>query len=317
MINFGIVGLGRIGKVHLSNVQNHCLNAKVIAACPVKSKDQEFLKDNGVELYYNDYKQMIQEAQIDAVIIASPTALHYDHIIMAAGAGKHIFCEKPVTISLSQISQICKLIKKKKNIKHFVNFEFPRISAFEFFKKKISKNIKINKISVNWFIQIPHQNRPSWKNDHKKGGGIFFNYICHSLYYLEDLFGKFLLIKSLKNSSNYNAIFQNQNKNFKIQLNLKILSSNSKKNPIHKIKIFSNKGIFYLESKTKSLRNEFILRKSKKVLFKPKVSTEDFRLEPTLKNLKNFEKNIINNELTKPNFFDAKRVHQLINKLNS
>ena len=92
MINFGIVGLGRIGKVHLSNVQNHCLNAKVTAACPVKSKDKEFLNDNGVEFYYNDYEQMIREAQIDAVIIASPTAFHYDHIVIAAEAGKHIFC---------------------------------------------------------------------------------------------------------------------------------------------------------------------------------------------------------------------------------
>ena len=312
-INVAIIGKNFGYKV-IFKVINKVKSFNVIAFCFKNKSNINF--DKNIKIYDN-WKKLLKNRKINAVIITSPPKTHFNIIKESIKRNIHIFCEKPVTISLSQISQICKLIKKKKNIKHFVNFEFPRICAFEFFKKKISKNIKINKISVDWFIQIPHQNRPSWKNDHKKGGGIFFNYICHSLYYLEDLFGKFLLIKSLKNSSNYNAIFQNQNKNFKIQLNLKILSSNSKKNPIHKIKIFSNKGIFYLESKTKSLRNEFILRKSKKVLFKPKVSTEDFRLEPTLKNLKNFEKNIINNELTKPNFFDAKRVHQLINKLNS
>ena len=61
MINFGIVGLGRIGKVHLSNVQNHCLNAKVTAACPVKSKDKGFLNENGVESHFDHYDQMIKE----------------------------------------------------------------------------------------------------------------------------------------------------------------------------------------------------------------------------------------------------------------
>ena len=110
MINFGIVGLGRIGKVHLSNIQAHCLNAKVTAACPVKSKDKEFLKDNGVELFYNDYEQMIQEAQIDAVIIASPTAFHYDHIVIAAGAGKHIFCEKPIDLNYENVKIVSEIV---------------------------------------------------------------------------------------------------------------------------------------------------------------------------------------------------------------
>lgn len=45
MLNIGIVGLGRIGKIHLSNVQRYIPNAKVIAACPVSKKDESFLKD--------------------------------------------------------------------------------------------------------------------------------------------------------------------------------------------------------------------------------------------------------------------------------
>ena len=77
----------------------------------------------------------------------------------------------------------------------------------------------------------------------------------------------------------------------------------------------SNKGTFYLESKTESLKDEFILKKSKYILFKPKENIKDFRLKPTLVNLKNFEKSIVKNKLSNPNFFDAKRVHYLINKI--
>ena len=53
MVNFGIVGLGRIGKVHLSNVQRYFTNARVIAACSNENKHEEFLKEHGVNLYFD------------------------------------------------------------------------------------------------------------------------------------------------------------------------------------------------------------------------------------------------------------------------
>ena len=92
-----------------------------------------------------------------------------------------------------QISGICNLIKNKK-IKHFVNFEFPQIKAFKFFKEKILKKIKINKVIINWSMKIPLKKRSDWKNIHNKGGGIFYNYICHTLYYMEDLFGEIKIL---------------------------------------------------------------------------------------------------------------------------
>ena len=95
MINFGIVGLGRIGKVHLSNLQSYCPQAKVIAASPVKSKHKVLLEEYGIVHHCETFEEMMEVPNLDAVVIASPTAYHYDHILQAAKAGKHIFCEKP------------------------------------------------------------------------------------------------------------------------------------------------------------------------------------------------------------------------------
>ena len=50
---------------------------------------------------------------------------------------KHVFCEKPLTCSEKEANYVCKLIKKKKKISHMVNYEFPEIDAFRFFKKRI------------------------------------------------------------------------------------------------------------------------------------------------------------------------------------
>ena len=72
-----------------------------------------------------------------------------------------------------------------------------------------------------------------------------------------------------------------------------------------------------MESKTESLKDDFILKKFKNILFKKKENIKDFRLKPTLENIKNFEKSITKNKLSNPNYFDANRIHHLINKINS
>ena len=106
MVNFGILGLGRIGKIHLSNVQRYCSQAKVIAACSAENKHKAFLEEQGVPIYFENFEDMLKVPEIDAVIIASPTAFHYEHIHQAAQARKHIFCEKPIDLSLEKVKNI-------------------------------------------------------------------------------------------------------------------------------------------------------------------------------------------------------------------
>ena len=315
-INVAIIGKNFGYKV-IYKIIKKIKSFNLIAFC-FRSKPSSDL--NKKIIIYKDWRKLLKNKKINAIIITSPPETHFKIINEAIKRNIHIFCEKPVTRSLFQIAQICNLIKNK-DIKHFVNFEFPKIKAFKFFKDKILKKIKINKVIINWSMKIPQQKRSNWKNIHNKGGGIFYNYICHSLYYMENLFGKIKIEKFIKDSktkpSNLMVEFNNINKNFKIILNFKVLATNSKKRPIHQIKIISNKGAFYLESKTESLKDEFILKKSKSILFKPKENIKDFRLKPTLVNLKNFERSINKNRLLNPNFFDAKRVHYLINEINS
>jgi len=315
-INVAIIGKNFGYKV-IYKIIKKIKSFNLIAFC-FRSKPSSDL--NKKIVIYKNWRKLLKNKKINAIIITSPPETHFKIINEAIKRNIHIFCEKPVTRSLFQIAQICNLIKNK-DIKHFVNFEFPKIKAFKFFKDKILKKIKINKVIINWSMKISQQKRSNWKNIHNKGGGIFYNYICHSLYYMENLFGKLKIEKFIKDSkkkpSNLRVEFNKINKNFKIILNFKLLATNSKKRPIHRIKIISNKGVFYLESKTESLKDEFILKKSKNILFKPKENIKDFRLKPTLVNLKNFERSIIKNRLSNPNFFDAKRVHYLINEINS
>ena len=85
---------------------------------------------------------------------------------------------------------------------------------------------------------------------------------------------------------------RNIKKNFIIYINFKILSLKSKQKPIHQIKIFDKNNNFELFSKTKSLSDQFILKKSNKVIFKPIDNKKVFIFYPVFENLKNFQKSI-------------------------
>ena len=106
MIKIGIVGLGRIGKVHLHNIQHHIVEAQVIAACSRSEQSLDYAKQFGVEKLFTSYEKMLSEGGIDAVVVASPTALHFEHLKLAIAAQKHIFCEKPIDLSIENILEI-------------------------------------------------------------------------------------------------------------------------------------------------------------------------------------------------------------------
>ena len=109
MIKLGIVGLGRIGKVHLSNLLNFFPQVTVQSVCSGGGDSLSYAKELGVSNLFTDYKAMLSHGKLDAVIIASPTSLHKEHILSTLELGLPIFCEKPIDL---EIETVRKLVKK-------------------------------------------------------------------------------------------------------------------------------------------------------------------------------------------------------------
>lgn len=276
---------------------------------------------------YSSWRKMVLDKNIDAIAIAVPPSLHKSIISLAVKKNKHIFCEKPFTLSYKEANYICKLLKKNKKISHMVNYEFADIGAFAYFKKKIINNIKINKIHLSWFINSKKRSGVNWKENHSRGGGIIFNYICHSIYYLEYLFGKIdsvqtnIIFKKSNGVNTLSGIFFFKN-GLSTKLDIKIGSINKNIKPIHQLKIFSKKNNYILKTDLNSLADKFELSsftknfdKKRNILFKDTKNESDFRIEPTLKNSKRFSDWIFKGKEQNPNFFDAERVHLIINKM--
>ncbi|MGN0560764.1 MAG: inositol 2-dehydrogenase [Candidatus Fimenecus sp.] len=124
MLKIGIIGAGRIGKVHLESISYHVKNATVVAmADPFMNDETEaFIKGFGVEKIYKDYKEIINDAEIDAVMVCSSTDTHAPISIEAINAGKHVFCEKPLANTVDKILEIADALKAHPEVKFQVGF---------------------------------------------------------------------------------------------------------------------------------------------------------------------------------------------------
>ena len=101
-IKVGIVGLGRLGSVHAQNLAFKIPGCKLVAACSLEQKELDWAKDYlKVEYTTTDYKKMVDEADIEAVVIVSSSPEHCWMIEYALDAGKHVFTDKPLGCSTS------------------------------------------------------------------------------------------------------------------------------------------------------------------------------------------------------------------------
>ncbi len=103
-LRFGVIGAGRIGKIHAENLATRIPGVEVAALADVDLKAaQETAARLHIPAALVDYRAILSDPTIDAVAICSSTDTHARIIIEAAKAGKHIFCEKPVDHDLAKI----------------------------------------------------------------------------------------------------------------------------------------------------------------------------------------------------------------------
>lgn len=101
-LKVGCAGLGRMGKRHALNFLERTPRAELVAASSPDDTELEWAKTHlapyGVKLYKN-YDDMLKHEGLQAVVVASATAVHADQAIKAIGADKHVLCEKPLSTS--------------------------------------------------------------------------------------------------------------------------------------------------------------------------------------------------------------------------
>ena len=175
MVKIGIIGAGRIGKVHAKAASN--LNgAKIIwLADPIAPDLEETAKSMGFEKTSKNYKDILNDKEVDAIFICTPTDTHYTISMEALNFGKHVFCEKPVDLELGRVKDVKDLVAKTGK-KYMVGFNRRFDHNFMAIKENIDKGL----IGKPELIQITSRDpEPPPISYVKVSGGLFCDMMIH------------------------------------------------------------------------------------------------------------------------------------------
>ncbi|MDQ3005421.1 MAG: Gfo/Idh/MocA family oxidoreductase [Chloroflexota bacterium] len=139
-VRIGIIGTSYwVDEFHLPILQNHP-NALVQALCGRnQTNTEELARKFGVEKTFTDYRQMLDDGNLDAVIICTPEDQHHPMTMAALDKGLHVLCEKPMAFTADEAFEMLSKAKEKK-VKHMVNFTMRWIPHFQFLKHLMDNN---------------------------------------------------------------------------------------------------------------------------------------------------------------------------------
>jgi myo-inositol 2-dehydrogenase/D-chiro-inositol 1-dehydrogenase len=176
-INIGLIGAGRIGKLHCDNLTHFVAGAKVEAVAEVMLNDEirQWAEKNGIKKIYDDPLKIMADRKINAVFICSSTDTHADMIIRAAGAGKNIFCEKPIHTDIQKIKEALEAVEKA-GVKLMVGFS----RRFDHNHKKVHDTVASGKIGRPHIIKITSRDPEGPPLSYiAVSGGIFMDMAIH------------------------------------------------------------------------------------------------------------------------------------------
>ncbi len=178
-VKFGIIGVGAIGRLHAEHLAKHVHNASLVAiADSYVAAAKEVAGKLGVEKVYADYNEMLSDSEVEAVAIAAPTFLKKEMVPAATRKGKHVFVEKPMSLTVAECDMMISEARRA-GVKLQVGYQRRFDNGFVRVEKAVASG-DIGKIMIiNSATRDPPSNPQGWSIDPKLGGGIWLDTSSH------------------------------------------------------------------------------------------------------------------------------------------
>lgn len=190
-IRYGIIGCVGIGTTHGKAVQDAEGVDLVAAADTIEANAREFADNYDCE-WYTDHVEMIEDANLDAVSICTPSGTHSDIAVSAAKAGANILCEKPLDVYLDRIDS---MIETAEEVGVTLAGVYQRRTYSEHQRaKKAVENGKLGQMvlgdaMVKWHRTQGYYDSGNWRGTRKMDGGCLMNQAIHLIDLLQWLMG--------------------------------------------------------------------------------------------------------------------------------
>jgi myo-inositol 2-dehydrogenase/D-chiro-inositol 1-dehydrogenase len=176
-VKVGLIGAGRIGRLHGTNLAHSVAEADLAAVADPYLTDaaKEWAAEMGIEKVYDDPAKVLADPEIEAVFICSSTNTHADLIKRAAKAGKNIFCEKPIDTKLDRIREALDAVREA-NVKLQVGF----VRRFDHNHKKVHDVVASGRLGAPNVVKVTSRDPDHQSMDYiKVSGGIYMDMTIH------------------------------------------------------------------------------------------------------------------------------------------
>jgi UDP-N-acetyl-2-amino-2-deoxyglucuronate dehydrogenase len=194
MLNFALVGCGRIAKRHsellgLSQIEG----ARLAAVCDLEESKAKSIGERFTVPYYTDMHQMMRTESIDAAVVLTESGNHARNVVDLAQYGKHVIVEKPMALTLGDADAMIQACDKA-GVKLFVvkqnRFNVPVVKLREALEQGRFGKLVLGTVRVRWCRPQEYYDQASWRGTWAMDGGVLTNQASHHVDMLEWMLGE-------------------------------------------------------------------------------------------------------------------------------
>ena len=194
MINFALVGCGRIAKRHSELLaENQIKGAQLVAVCDVLVEKAEKIANKYNINAYSCFHEMMKTEKIDVVVVLTESGLHAQHAIELAPYKAHIVVEKPMALTLDDADSMIQACDKH-GIKLFVvkqnRFNVPVVQLRKALEQGRFGKLIMGTVRVRWCRPQEYYDQDSWRGTWAYDGGVLTNQASHHIDLLEWMMGE-------------------------------------------------------------------------------------------------------------------------------
>jgi predicted dehydrogenase len=191
MIKTAVIGIGKMGLSHCAIV-NANPDVELVAVCDTSSLVLDAFKKFSDVHCYSDYLKMLEKEELNSVIVATPTRLHFEIVMECLKRGLHVFCEKPFSLNPDE-GKTMTAEAGKHNLVNQVGFHNRFLGTFQELRRLISSGV-IGEVyhftGEAYGPVIVKEKTGTWRSKRSEGGGCLFDYASHVLDLIHFVLGK-------------------------------------------------------------------------------------------------------------------------------
>lgn len=201
VVRWGLIGLGDIARKRVAPALRDSPFCELVAVSRARAELAEsFAREFGARRWCAEWQELLTDYEVDAIYVATPVHLHAEQTIAAAERGKHVLCEKPMALSVADCDRMiaaCRANDVKLGVAYYRHF-YPVV-------RRVKELLDSGKLGVpvvaqinafEWFDPSASDPRAWLIKKILSGGGPMFDFGCHRIEVLLDIFGEVRDVKA-------------------------------------------------------------------------------------------------------------------------